>query len=446
MDKEADVDERGERDSGDATVEPLRKSFDASQLVRHVAFALVVGVAGAASSIVLTLCVTFAGNLSRQFSWLLFLLPLLGAASIGLYRLLRLPVNLATDNVIDQFRANERISGGVAPGILAGTFLTVLGGGSVGMESGALQMGASVGSVIGRPFKLAPAWRHGRTIPNGYPAALGMAAAFSALFFAPLGSLMFVLELARFDRAVVRHVPTLLIATFTAYLIARAIGIGDIIPRVALPDLSWGIVAHCLLVGLSCAVVGVLFANGLRLLRRVVRERVGRPVLVIVVGSLLFVGLVLAFSWQAFEGTGMDLLRGALAGQAGRADFAVKALLTVLALGFGFKGGEIMPMFTIGALLGCTLGHMDSVSAGFSAALGMAALFAAASRCPLAAVFMGAEIFGLAALPFLLVVVAVAYVGSYDVGVFGRGAASWIARQRRDREKTRGPRDEVGVQ
>lgn len=412
--------------------------FDLGQLARHVVFALVVGAAGAAVSIVLTLTVDFAGTLSQRHPWLLFVLPALGLASIALYKLLRLPVNLATDGVIERFRANERIPGGVAPGILGGTFLTVLGGGSVGMESGALQMGASIGSVLSRPFKLAPVWRRGRTIPNGYPASLGMAAAFSALFFAPLGSLVLVLELARFDRAVLRHVPTMLIATFSAFGIASIIGIGDVIPKVALPALSWAVVAHCLLVGLSCAVAGALFAAALRAVRHVVRERVGHPAIAIVAGGFLFAGLVLAFGWQAFEGTGMTLLHGALAGTAGGVDFAIKALLTVLVLGFGFKGGEIMPMFTIGALLGCALGHLNGAPPEFSAAIGMAAFFTAASRCPFAALVMGAEIFGVAALPFLLIAVAVAYAGSCDVGVFGRGVAGHFAHLRHEAHLTQG--------
>ena len=126
-----------------------------------------------------------------------------------------------------------------------------------------------------------------------------------------------------------------------------------------------------------------------------------------------------------------------MAGGAGGPDFAIKAALTVLVLGFGFKGGEIMPMFTIGALLGCTLGHVAGAPAGFSAAIGMAALFAAASRCPFAAVLMGAEIFGWAALPFLLIAVAAAYAGSYDVGVFGRGAAVHVLHVRREARRAR---------
>ena len=257
-----------------------------------------------------------------------------------------------------------------------------------------------------------------------------MAACFGALFFAPLGSTMFVLELARFDRTVARHVPTLLLASFAAFGIARLVGIGDVIPRVAVPAFSWPLVAQCVLVGLACGAAGTVFGTGLRFARRVVRRRVGRPLLAAVAGGLLFAGIVLAFGWQGFEGTGMPLLRGALAGHAGGADFAVKAGLTVLALGFGLKGGEIMPMFTIGALLGCALGELTAAAAPFSAALGLAAFFGAASRCPLAALLMGAEIFGLAAAPYLALAVAVAYMGSRDVGVFGHGTVSELARLR----------------
>ncbi|MFR1640933.1 MAG: chloride channel protein, partial [Eggerthellaceae bacterium] len=114
-------------------------------------------------------------------------------------------------SVVDELRAGRRVPGSLTVGILGGSCLTLLGGGSVGMEAGALQMGASTGSVLGRAFKLPPArGRDGAS--DGYPGAIGMAAAFSALFFAPLGSCMFVLELVRFDRAVLRHAPAMLAA------------------------------------------------------------------------------------------------------------------------------------------------------------------------------------------------------------------------------------------
>ena len=405
---EARVDARNDRREG-----PSRDGRTAlGRLSRRASFVLVAGAAGAASSIVLTLSTGFAQSLPARFPWLLLALPVLGALSVGLYRLLRLPAALTTEGVVDELRAGRRVPGSLTVGILGGSCLTLLGGGSVGMEAGALQMGASTGSVLGRAFKLPPArGRDGAS--DGYPGAIGMAAAFSALFFAPLGSCMFVLELVRFDRAVLRHAPAMLAAALVAYAIARAVGIGDHIPRVALPGLSWAVAAHCLLVGLCCAVGGALFAACLRALRRAMRRRAkARPFALVAVGGLAFAGIVLACGWQAFQGTGMGLLRGALAGSAAPADFAVKAGLTVLVLGFGFKGGEIMPMFSIGALLGCSLGLATGAPAGFSAALGMAAFFAAAGRCPLTALLRGAEICGWLARPFLLIAVATTWACS----------------------------------
>ena len=157
----------------------------------------------------LTLSTGFAQSLPARFPWLLLALPVLGALSVGLYRLLRLPAALTTEGVVDELRAGRRVPGSLTVGILGGSCLTLLGGGSVGMEAGALQMGASTGSVLGRAFKLPPA-RGCDGASDGYPGAIGMAAAFSALFFAPLGSCMFVLELVRFDRAVLRHAPAML--------------------------------------------------------------------------------------------------------------------------------------------------------------------------------------------------------------------------------------------
>ncbi|MFR1640058.1 MAG: chloride channel protein, partial [Eggerthellaceae bacterium] len=168
------------------------------QAACHVLFARG-GRRGRRGSIALSLSVDLAARLQARFPWLLLLLPVLGAASVLLYRALKLPAHLATDTMVDRLRRNDRVPPALAPGILAGTFLTVLGGGSVGKEAAALQMGASLGALVGRPFKLAPV-RAGRpAIPRGYAAAAGMAACFGALFFAPLGSTVFVLELARFD-------------------------------------------------------------------------------------------------------------------------------------------------------------------------------------------------------------------------------------------------------
>ena len=150
---EARVDARNDRREG-----PSRDGRTAlGRLSRRASFVLVAGAAGAASSIVLTLSTGFAQSLPARFPWLLLALPVLGALSVGLYRLLRLPAALTTEGVVDELRAGRRVPGSLTVGILGGSCLTLLGGGSVGMEAGALQTRASTGPVLGRAFKLPPA-------------------------------------------------------------------------------------------------------------------------------------------------------------------------------------------------------------------------------------------------------------------------------------------------
>ena len=172
-------------------------------------------------------------------------------ASLLLYRALRLPLDTTTHTVINDICADRSISPALAPGILLGTALSILGGASVGKEAAALHMGASLGDLVARPLKLRPltgVWKGGsradgaggadggdgavgsagasKGAGNGggasggvhaYAASCGMAACFAALFFAPLGSTAFVIELSRYDRSVWRHAPFMLLACFVAF-------------------------------------------------------------------------------------------------------------------------------------------------------------------------------------------------------------------------------------
>ena len=123
-----------------------------------------------------------------------------------------------------------------------------------------------------------------------------------------------------------------------------------------------------------------------------------------------------------------DLLSDALAGRASGWTFAVKALLTIVCLGLWLRGGEIMPTFTVGALLGASCTVMTQGDPAFSAAVGLVAFFAAMSRCPVTAFLMGCEIFGWAGAPAFALAVAVAFSLGRDVGLYGRGATGILKR------------------
>ncbi len=396
--------------------------FDGKQIARHWLFALVVGVVSAFASIVLCLMVGWSYEAFTALPWLVWLLPVFGIASLLLYRWWKLRLDLTTHRVVQSMRDNRPISPLLAPGILLGTCLSILGGGSVGKEAGALQIGASLGTLVSRPLKLQSVYRkNADESMTGFVAATGMAATFSALFFAPLGSCMFVLELTRFHKTISKHVATIVVACFVAWGIASIFGIGDVIDKVAVPELAWPIIGKCVVIGVAVAIMGTVFDSSIHWLHDLT-WRISKNYFVwVVVGGLLFAALVTFCGWGHLTGSGGDTLMDALHGRFGAWDFAIKALLTLICLGFWFKGGEIMPSFCIGGLLGASCTYLTGGDPAFGAAVGVMGFFAAFSRCPLAAFLMGCEIFGWAMAPYFAVAVGVSYMFGSPVGMYGDG-------------------------
>lgn len=385
-------------------------SLDAVQVWRHFAFAVVAGILGAVASIALCLVVDGVYGLFLAHRFLLFLIPVTGILSLLLYRACSLPLTLSTEDVVADIQQNQPVSGKLAPAILLGTALTIIGGGSVGKEAAALQMGASLGQVSAKPFKLGSLRKNQHRDLTGFAAACGMASCFSALFFAPLGSAVFVLEMSRYSKVIAHRLPAILVGCFVGFAISKTVNIGDYIPPVAPPVFSPELLAQCVVVGLACGVFGTLFSRGIKGARALLAKHVHNPYISVVAGGLIFIALVLCFDWVAFTGTGSALLLDALHGEGAAADFAIKLLVTMICLSFGFKGGEIMPMFTIGSLLGLSCALMlGSADVAFCAALGLGAFFGAASKCPIAAVLIGYETLGWACAPYLVAVVALAF-------------------------------------
>lgn len=407
-------------------------------MLKHFLFALVVGVACGFASVILCILVGWAYDCFNSFTWLVWLLPAVGILELALYKALRLPLDMTTGTLIGDMAENKRISYALAPGILAATCMSVFCGASVGKEAGALQIGASLGSLISRPFNIRSIYKTEKNDEmNNYAAGCGMAACFSALFFAPLGSCMLVLELVRFRRPLARHFISMVFACSVAYVIASLIGIGDIIPEVALPAFSWQIAVQCVIVGVAAAIFGTVLGWGIgfaqavtkgisnniakriagRFDKRMDRRSTSRKnaqsvkcyAIWVCAGGIIFATLVTAFGWGAFTGTGGDTLTQALQGHFTETGFLVKMLLTFVCLGFWLKGGEIMPSFCIGGLMGAACSSLAGYDPLFGAAIGVLAFFAAFSRCPLGAFLMGCEIFGWAATPFLAISVAVAF-------------------------------------
>ena len=147
--------------------------------------------------------------------------------------------------------------------------------------------------------------------------------------------------------------------------------------------------------------------------RKYAEKLIKNPWLRVVAGAAVFIGITALTRSTDYYGTGMNVIERAVTeGEAVPYAFALKLVLTALMLGVGFKGGEIVPTFFVGATFGCVIGKLLGISPGLAAAAGMASLFCGVTNCPFAASIMCFELFGFESAPYILIVTAISYAVS----------------------------------
>lgn len=387
------------------------EAYDWAMGARRVAFAVACGILCGLANVVLCLGVSWAGDAWRALPWLSALLPALAALEVVMYRRLGVVMDLRPgfNGLMKDMGANRRLPTRVGPTMLAGTLMSLLGGASVGPDSAAKYLGASVGAAMVPWFSVDD--------DNGEPAydwavACGLAACFSALLCAPLGVFAYLVEHLAARRCRVRHLPTVLLSCLVAAAFARPMGLQIQTPFVgsraaAAPDL-----AGALLVAVGAAVAGVGFEVGVRLLEGL-RSRMGRdPMRCLVTGGVVVaVALLVVPGLMGWAGLGTDLVVPALAEPHGGWGFALKLALTVVCLGFGLRGGEVTVMFVTGALMGSAVASLCGADPLLTGALAMAALYGVALGCPISGALVGCEFFGWGFAPWLLPCIGAAWLG-----------------------------------
>ena len=352
-------------------------------LVLAAAVGLVCGGVGTAFH----LSVEAVTELRGEHGWILWLLPLAGLVIVALYKGTRCE-GMGTNNVIRAVQSGEAVSPLLVPAIFLGTVLTHLCGGSAGREGAALQMGGSIGYNVGRLFRLSDHDRRTATV-------CGMAAFFSALFGTPLAATLFAMMVEDVGLTFsVAFVPGFL-AALVAYGVSLACGISP--TRFVLADapaLTADGVLKVMVLGAACAVVSRLFCGLLHFTEHELPKRLPNPWVRVAVGGMAVVALSYLMGVGRYNGAGMGVIAAAVEqGEALPWDFLCKALLTAVTLASGFKGGEVVPSFYIGATFGCAVGPLLGLPAGFSAAVGLVAVFCGATNTLIPSILMAYELF-----------------------------------------------------
>ena len=379
--------------------------------LRWMALAVTTGALCGAAGSAFHHSVHLAGVLFARLPWLLYALPLAGLAIVWIGRWTRTE-GLGTNAVLDEIHQGRGVAPLLLPSIFLCTFLTHLCGGSAGREGAALQMGGVIGYHTGRRFHLDETDLRTTTLA-------GMAAFFTALFGTPMTATVFALTVVSVGRLYHADMLPCLTASLTAYGVSRALRVEPTAFAVPMPVPALGMFLRVAGFAALCALLSVLFCEGILGTERALRRWMPNPWVRAAAGGAALLVMTLLSGTRAYNGAGMGVLAAALEhGTAHPLAFLLKLAFTAVTLGAGFKGGEVVPSFFVGAAFGASLGPLLGIPAPCAAALGLTGVFCGASNAPLASVFLAVELFGDGGLLYYGVVCAVSFVLSGYSGLY----------------------------
>ena len=343
--------------------------------------------------------------------WLLFLLPAAGLLITALYKATKCE-GVGTNNVIRAVQSGEPVSILLVPAIFLGTVLTHLCGGSAGREGAALQMGGSIGWNVGTLLHLKDHDRRTATIS-------GMAAFFSALFGTPLTAALFAMMVEDVGLTFTSAFVPAFTSALIAYGCSLAFGIAPTHFAITAPELTVWNAFLVILLGFACAAVSRLFCGLLHFMEHKVPQLLPNPWLRVFVGGVAVIAFSYLLGVGRYNGAGMGVITAAVEqGEALPWDFLCKIFLTALTLSCGFKGGEVVPSFFVGATFGCVFGPLLGLPAGFAAAVGLVSIFCGATNALIPSILMGFELFSGAGLELIALGCGICYMLSGHHGLY----------------------------
>ena len=339
-------------------------------LLKWMVLGGVIGLVGGIIGSLFHIGVDTATQMRLAHPWVLYLMPVGGLAIVGLYRLTKTE-GKGTNDIIASVHFGEQVPGLLVPVIFVSTVITLC----------------------------------------------GMSGVFAALFGTPLTATVFALEVISVGVLYYAGLVPCLTAALTGYLVSVLMGVPPTRFTVTVPGLEVRTMLLVMVLALLCAVVSILFCRGLHGVEHLLKRTLKNPYLRVAVGAAVLIGLTLLTNGD-YNGAGMEVIGRAIAGQADPWAWVWKLLFTAITIGCGFKGGEVVPSFFVGAAFGCVAAGWLGLPAGFGAAMGLVSVFCGAVNCPLASIILSVELFGSGDLLYFAMACSISYLISGYCGLY----------------------------
>lgn len=380
--------------------------------VKWVVFATITGTIVSLVGSAFYFILSFVTILREQNPWIIYLLPLAGLAVVATYHIMHNDNDGGTNLVISAVHSGDRIPLRMTPSIFISTALTHLFGGSAGREGAALQIGGSIGNSLSKVFKFDEKDTH-------VVIMCGMSAAFSTLFGTPMAAAIFPMEMVSVGVMYYMALVPCVVSALVAHGIAVLLGVaGEAFHVTGVPSLQLIPSVKIVLLAAACAFLSMAFCIILHKTEHLYKKFLKNSYLRIFVGGCAVVLLTVLVGNNDYNGAGMHTIELAIEGHVVPEAFLLKILFTALTIGAGYKGGEIVPTFFVGATFGCLVGQFIGLSPSFCAAIGMISLFCGVTNCPISTLLISFELFGYEGMPYYLLAVAFSYMLSGYFGLY----------------------------
>ncbi len=377
--------------------------------IKWLLVASVVGLIGGAVGSAFHLCIEHVTEFRGENTWIYFLLPLGALLICALYKLSNHRID--TNRVIKSVRGEKDIPWIMAPLIFVSTVITHLLGGSAGREGAALQLGGSIGYNLGHIFRIK---REERNII----VMAGMSAVFAALFGTPIAAIFFALEVTSVGIIYYSALVPCIISSLSACAIASYFGIAPVSFEILTETVTLPLLSRAAVLAILCAVVAIIFCLSIEGAEKAMKKLFKNDYLRAFAGGVLVLIATLILGTYDYNGAGMEVIGRAIGGEANSFAFLIKIVITAITIAAGFKGGEIVPSFFIGATFGCVIGHLLGLPAALGAAIGFVAVFCGVTNCPITSFLLALEVFGGKNITVFILVCGISFMFSGYTGLY----------------------------